>query len=146
VNGGRNRLANAHNSTTAIFQAGDRRYLRSNVGSLARLPAPGSRACRVRFPAQEAFPAINRTPLCRFERNRRLTPALGATGHCFGFGVAAAGPLSLRLAWLAALWFVLKVFVVEEVLFSRCKYEICSAINTLENAILKLRHGNWSPF
>jgi hypothetical protein len=34
---------------------------------------------------------------------------------------------------------------VEEVLFSRCKDEICSAINALENAILKLRHGNWSP-
>jgi len=35
---------------------------------------------------------------------------------------------------------------MEEVLFSRCKGEICSAINALENAILKLRHGNWSPY
>jgi hypothetical protein len=30
-------------------------------------------------------------------------------------------------------------------LFSRCKDEICSAIYTLENAILKLRHSNCAP-
>jgi hypothetical protein len=29
---------------------------------------------------------------------------------------------------------------MEEVLFSRCKYEIRSAIDTLEDAVLKLRH------
>jgi len=29
---------------------------------------------------------------------------------------------------------------MEEVLFSRCKYEICSTIHALEDAILKLRH------
>jgi hypothetical protein len=32
------------------------------------------------------------------------------------------------------------------VLLSRCKGEICSAINALESTILKLRHGNWSPY
>jgi hypothetical protein len=39
--------------------------------------------------------------------------------------------LALGLAVLAPLGFVLEVFVVEEVLFSRCKYEICTAINAL---------------
>jgi hypothetical protein len=34
---------------------------------------------------------------------------------------------------------------VEEVLFSRCENEICSAINALEDAILKLRHSNCAP-
>jgi hypothetical protein len=29
---------------------------------------------------------------------------------------------------------------VEEMLFSRCENEICSAVYTLEDAILKLRH------
>jgi hypothetical protein len=30
---------------------------------------------------------------------------------------------------------------VEEMLFSRCKYEIRSAIRTLKDAVLKLRHS-----
>jgi hypothetical protein len=30
---------------------------------------------------------------------------------------------------------------VEEVLFSRCEYEIRAAIDAFENAVLKLRHG-----
>jgi hypothetical protein len=30
---------------------------------------------------------------------------------------------------------------VEEVLFSRCKYKIRSAVHTLENSVLKLRHN-----
>ena len=49
--------------------------------------------------------------------------------------------LALGLAGLAALGFVLEILVVEEVLFSRCEYEICSAIYALENAVLKLRHS-----
>jgi hypothetical protein len=39
--------------------------------------------------------------------------------------------LALGLACLAALRFVLEVFVMEEVLFSRCKYEFRSAVHTL---------------
>jgi hypothetical protein len=30
---------------------------------------------------------------------------------------------------------------MEEVLFSRCEYEIGSAVYTLEDAVLKVRHG-----
>ena len=56
-----------------------------------------------------------------------------------------AGALALDFAVLAPFGLVLEVLVVEEVLFSRCKYEICSAINALENAILKLRHSNCAP-
>jgi hypothetical protein len=34
---------------------------------------------------------------------------------------------------------------MEEVLFSRCKYEFRSAIDALENAILKIRHSTLCP-
>jgi hypothetical protein len=37
--------------------------------------------------------------------------------------------LTLRFACLAALRLVLEILVVEEVLFSRGEYEICSAVN-----------------
>ena len=48
--------------------------------------------------------------------------------------------MTLGLAILTALRFILEVFVVEEVLFSRCEYKICCAIDALEDAILKLGH------
>ena len=48
--------------------------------------------------------------------------------------------MTLGLAILTALGLVLEIFVVEEMLFSRCKYEIRSTIDTFEDAILKLRH------
>jgi hypothetical protein len=80
------------------------------------------------------------------EGHRGFPAALRAGRHGFRFGKARGRrTLTLHLAILAALGLVFEVFVVEEVLFSRCKDEICSAINALENAILKLRHGNWSP-
>jgi hypothetical protein len=67
---------------------------------------------------------------------------LRAHRHGFGFGEPATGrTLAFRFAAFAPFGFVLEVLVVEEVLFSRCKYEIRSAIHTLENAILKLGHG-----
>ena len=113
-----------------------------DVGVAGALAAARRRACRVRLPAQEAFAAIHRPPLRRFKGNRRLTSALGAAGHRLGFGVAAAGSLPFGLAWLAAFGFVLKVFVVEEVLFSRCKYKLGSAVNALEDSVLELRHGD----
>jgi len=96
--------------------------------------------------AEEAFPAIHRTSLRRLEGHRGFPTALRAHGHGFRFGESrTGGALALYFAILAALGLVLKVLVVEEVLFSRCKYEICSAINALENAILKLRHSNCAP-
>jgi hypothetical protein len=50
---------------------------------------------------------------------------LRAGRHGFGFcEPAAATTLALGLASLAAFGFVFKVFVMEEVLFSRRKYKI----------------------
>jgi len=48
--------------------------------------------------------------------------------------------VTLGLAILTALRLILEIFVVEEVLFSRCEYKIGCAIDALEDAILKLRH------
>jgi hypothetical protein len=108
------------------------------------LAAPGShRGC---FPAEEAFPAINRPALRGFEGYRSLPTALRTHGHGFCFGKPRTRrPLALGFAILAALGFILKILVVEEVLFSRCEYEICSAIYAFENAILKLRHISPCP-
>jgi hypothetical protein len=67
---------------------------------------------------------------------------LGAGGRGFGLGkTPTSGPLALGLASLAALGFVLKVLVLEEVLFSRCENEIRPAVYALEYSILKLRHS-----
>ena len=40
-------------------------------------------ARRLRLPAQETFPAVNRTALRRLERHRRFPPALRAGRHGF---------------------------------------------------------------
>ena len=53
--------------------------------------------------------------------------------------------MTLSLAILAAFGLVLEVLVVEEVLFSRCEYKFCCAIDALEDAILKLRHIQLFP-
>jgi hypothetical protein len=54
---------------------------------------------------------------------------LGAGGHGLRLAESCGRTaLALGLAVLTALGFVLEVFVVEEVLFSRCEYEICSAV------------------
>ena len=85
-----------------------------------------------RFSAEKTFPTIDRTALCRLEGHRGFPTALRAHGHGLRLGeTRARRTLALGLAVLAPLGFVLEVFVVEEVLFSRCKYEICTAINAL---------------
>jgi len=66
--------------------------------------------------------------LSRFERHRRFTTALRARGHRFGLGEPAATAwrtLALYFARFATLGLVFEVFVMEEVLFSRCEDEIC---------------------
>jgi hypothetical protein len=80
-----------------------------------------------------------------FEWNRGFAPALRACSHGFGFVKApAASTLALLLTDFAALGFVFEILVVEEVLFSRCEDEICSTVCAFEDAILKLRHSNYS--
>jgi hypothetical protein len=66
---------------------------------------------------------------------------LRAGGHGFGFGETATSALTLGLAGLAALGFVLKVLVVEEMLFSRGENEIRPAVCALDYSILKLGHS-----
>jgi hypothetical protein len=53
--------------------------------------------------------------------------------------------LALCLTSFAALGLVLETLVVEEVLFSRCEYEIRSAIAAFKDAVLKLRHIYFAP-
>jgi len=68
---------------------------------------------------------------------------LRASGHGFRFRETAAArrrTLPLGLARLAALGLVFEVLVMEEMLFSRCEYEIRAAIDAFEDAILKLGH------
>jgi len=115
--------------------------------SFARNPLSVSRdGRRGRLAGEEAFAAVHWPALGWLEGHRSFPTALRAGGHGFRFGEARGRrTLALGLATLAAFGLVLKVFVVEEVLFSRCKYEICSAINALEDAILKLRHSNCAP-
>ena len=107
------------------------------------LPGSGGGA---RFPAEETLAAKHRTPLGWPEGNRGFAPALGTTGYGFGFTGTGGHALALAFASFAAFRFIPKIFVVEEVLFSRCEYEVCSAIYALEDAILKLRHSNFVPY
>jgi hypothetical protein len=92
---------------------------------------------------QEALATEDRTPLCWFERDSGLPSALRAGGHGFTLGEAsatAAGALTLGLAGLAALGLVFEILIVEKVLLARSEDEIRTAVYTLEDAILKLRH------
>jgi hypothetical protein len=66
---------------------------------------------------------------------------LRAGGRGLGLGESAATALPLGLAGLAAFGLVFEVFVVEEVLFSRCEYKFRRTVYTLENSVLKLRHN-----
>jgi hypothetical protein len=98
------------------------------------------------FTAQKALAAIDWPALCWLKWHRGFPTALRAGGHGFRFGKARGrGALAFGFAILATLGLVFEIFVVEEVLFPRCKDKLRSAINALENAILKLRHSNCAP-
>jgi hypothetical protein len=67
---------------------------------------------------------------------------LRAGGRSLALGESAASrALAFGFAALAALWFVLEVFIVKEVLFPCCENEFRSAVYTRKGSILKLRHG-----
>jgi len=108
----------------------------------ATLAAGRSRRC---LPALEALAAIHRAPLRGLEGHGGLAPALGARSMRFGPG--ETGPrttLALGLARFATLGLVLEILVVVKVLFTRREHKLCTAVHTLEDAILKFRH-NWPP-
>ncbi len=101
---------------------------------------------RSSLPAEEALAAIYRPALGWLEGYRGFPAALRAGGHGFRLGKARGrGTRALGLAILAALRLVFEILVVEEVLFSRCEYEICSAVYALEDAVLEIRHINCAP-
>ena len=90
----------------------------------------------------ETLAAINRATLGWFKWDRGFPPALRAGRHGLRLGeTASATTLAFGLTRFTALGFVFEVFVVEEVLFSRCKYKFCRTVYTLENSVLKLRHN-----
>src|SRR5262249_54366027 len=85
-----------------------------------------------------------RAALGGLEGNRSFPPALGAGSHGFAFGEPSApGTLTLGLTRFATLRFILEILVVKEVLLACGEYEIRSAVHTLEDSILKLRHGHY---
>jgi hypothetical protein len=97
-------------------------------------------------PLLEALAAIYRAPLRRPERNGRFLSALRAVGFRFRPHRTAAPAAfgSLRLAGFATLWFVLKTFVGEKHLFAGGKYELSTALGTLQDLIV-IFHEPLSP-
>jgi hypothetical protein len=95
----------------------------------------------------EALAAKDRASLCGLEGNGGFFPATRT--RCAGFHllvIAAAGSAVVAGAYLlrafgftrlAALGLVLKLLVVEKKLFPGRKYELCSAVNALEDPILE---------
>ena len=92
--------------------------------------------------ALEALPAKHRASLRGLERNRRFLSTIRANRVRLYLGIVRVyrqpeglGPFAL--ATLATLRFVLKLFIVEEKLFSRGKDEILPAVNALQNSVLE---------
>jgi len=88
------------------------------------MAAPGPKlihGSRRGLTAQKAFAAKYRTALRGSERYGGFPAALGATGYGFRFAETVGRTLALRFTAFAPFWFVSKVLVVEEVLFSRCE-------------------------
>jgi hypothetical protein len=105
----------------------------------------GSLACRhaLCLAREEAFAAKHGTPLSGLEWYRGFAATLGAGGHGFAFGeTAATRALAFGFARLAAFGFILEILIVEEMLFTRGKDEIGSAVYALQGPVLELRHGN----
>jgi hypothetical protein len=91
--------------------------------------APGGG--RLRFTAQEALAAVYWPTLRGPERHCGFAAALRTNRGGFRLAGTQRPRLPLALAGLAALGLVLEVFVVEEVLFSRCKDKFGSALRAL---------------
>ncbi len=99
----------------------------------------------------EAFPAEDRPSLCRLEGNGGLLAALrtGSTGFRFvgylsGRGCTQYGN-SLRLTYLAAFRFVLKLLIVEKQLFACGKNKVATAVDTLQHLVLEFHPSPHSP-
>jgi hypothetical protein len=98
-------------------------------------------ARRLCFPAKKTLATVDGAALGRPEGNRRFPAALRTNGG--GFGTRRSGrrrSLPLNLARLAALRFIFKVFIVEEMLLSRSKNKLRATIRALDHSILKIWH------
>ena len=90
----------------------------------------------------EALPAEHRTSLRRLKGDSGLLAAVGATRACFHFLVRvrrsrAHGRRALCLTRLAALGFVLELFVVEEELFASREEKFRAAVDALQHPVLE---------
>ena len=121
----------------------------------SRHPGSGkSQSSRSRGSARlKAFAAEDGSALSGAERHSRLLPASRAGGLRLHLGVAVSLSGSggraedgnpLGLASLAALGFVLELFVVEEKLFPSREDEITPTVDTLQHLVLKFHRG-WLP-
>ena len=112
--------------------------------SIWKIDLPGCRG-RLRLPAEEALTAINRSALGRLEGNSGFPAALRTDGCCLRpLRAGTCRSLPLGLARLAALGFIFKILVVEEVLLSRRKNKLRSTIRALDDSIRKLWHHHRS--
>jgi hypothetical protein len=99
------------------------------------------------FTLLEAFAAEDRSSLSWPERDGSILAALGTGGASFYASVMVAVAArtcgrtenghALRLAGLAALGFVLELFIVEEKLFACRENKIRAAVPALQSLILK---------
>jgi len=109
---------------------------------LYRLSIARGSLLRRALTAQEALAAEYRPALSRLEGDRGFPAALGAGGGGLRLALSPGRTaLALVLTVLTPLGFVLEVLIVEEVLFSRREYEIRTAIDALEGAVLEIRHN-----
>ena len=100
------------------------------------------------FAALEALAAENGPSLGGAERDRCFAAALGANGRGFyssgrSASLSAIGRarLALRLTGPAALRLVPELFFVVKLLLARGENEVRTAVDALENPILKFGHG-----
>jgi hypothetical protein len=97
---------------------------------------------RLCFPAKKTLATVDGAALGRPEWNRRFPAALRADGGRFGPRCSGRRcSLPLELTGLTALWLILEVLVVEEVLLPRREDELRPAIGTLDHSILELWHS-----
>src|SRR5437016_2547341 len=125
----------SHTSTRSLCGV----RLRSGAGCFACLgsAAAAGRGRRCRALPLEAFAAVDRASLRGLEGDGGLLAAVGAHRLGLYLLVAVAGADAERLrafsfAGLAALRFILELFIVEEQLFSGRKNKIRTAVHALQ--------------
>jgi hypothetical protein len=104
---------------------------------------PGAGSCG--SAALEALPAKYGPSLSRSKGYRCFTSALGTNSGSF-YSSRRSAPirrivLAFHLARFAAFGFVFEILLVVKLLLACGKYEIRTAVRTLQHPILKFQHG-----